>query len=124
MLEIVADEQRRAALADVWAREDAAPAPRPYTFLPAEGEGLHQIPVGPVHAGIIEPGHFRFSASGETVVRLEERLGYVHKGIEKRFESLTQGGNVDRDHRQPKPRASERHHCIEHETRNQASYRA
>ena len=54
----------------------------PYAFLGAEGEGLHQIPVGPVHAGIIEPGHFRFTANGETVVRLEERLGYVHKGIE------------------------------------------
>jgi Ni,Fe-hydrogenase III large subunit len=53
-----------------------------YPFLPAEGESLHQIPVGPVHAGIIEPGHFRFSAGGETVVRLEARLGYVHKGIE------------------------------------------
>ncbi|MDE2135767.1 MAG: NADH-quinone oxidoreductase subunit C [Alphaproteobacteria bacterium] len=53
-----------------------------YRFLPVEGEGLHQIPVGPVHAGIIEPGHFRFTASGETVVRLEERLGYAHKGIE------------------------------------------
>src|SRR5581483_10890741 len=52
----------------------------PYAFLGAEGESLHQIPVGPVHAGIIEPGHFRFTASGETVVRLEERLGYVHKG--------------------------------------------
>ena len=58
------------------------PAADPYVFLPVEGESLHQIPVGPVHAGIIEPGHFRFSASGETVVRLEERLGYVHKGIE------------------------------------------
>jgi len=46
-----------------------------YPFLGAEGDGLHQIPVGPVHAGIIEPGHFRFHASGETVVRLEERLG-------------------------------------------------
>jgi hypothetical protein len=56
--------------------------PAPYRFLSAEGESLHQIPVGPVHAGIIEPGHFRFTASGETVVRLEERLGYVHKGIE------------------------------------------
>jgi Ni,Fe-hydrogenase III large subunit len=53
-----------------------------YPFLPVDGEGLHQIPVGPVHAGIIEPGHFRFTASGETVVRLEERLGYVHKGID------------------------------------------
>ncbi len=56
-----------------------------YTFLPAEGPPLHQIPVGPVHAGIIEPGHFRFHANGETVVRLEERLGYVHKGIEGLF---------------------------------------
>ncbi len=56
-----------------------------YDFLPAEGEGLHQIPVGPVHAGIIEPGHFRFTANGEHVVRLEERLGYVHKGIEKQM---------------------------------------
>ena len=55
---------------------------RPYDFLAAEGEHLHQIPVGPVHAGIIEPGHFRFTAGGETVVRLEQRLGYVHKGIE------------------------------------------
>jgi Ni,Fe-hydrogenase III large subunit len=54
----------------------------PYRFLPVEGSGLHEIAVGPVHAGIIEPGHFRFTASGETVVRLEQRLGYTHKGIE------------------------------------------
>ena len=53
-----------------------------YAFLPVEGENLHRIPVGPVHAGIIEPGHFRFTAAGETIVRLEARLGYVHKGIE------------------------------------------
>jgi Ni,Fe-hydrogenase III large subunit/Ni,Fe-hydrogenase III component G len=65
--------------------------PKPYEFLPAEGEGLHQIPVGPVHAGIIEPGHFRFTANGEHVVRLEQRLGYVHKGIE----SLMQGATLD-----------------------------
>lgn len=64
----------------------------PYTFLPSEGENLHQIPVGPVHAGIIEPGHFRFTASGETVVRLEQRLGYVHKGIE----SLMSGATLDK----------------------------
>ena len=64
----------------------------PYRFLPAEGESLHQIPVGPVHAGIIEPGHFRFTANGETVVRLEERLGYVHKGIE----SLMAGASLER----------------------------
>ena len=65
--------------------------PKPYAFLPAEGEGLHQIPVGPVHAGIIEPGHFRFTANGEHVVRLEQRLGYVHKGIE----SLMRGATLD-----------------------------
>jgi Ni,Fe-hydrogenase III large subunit len=54
-----------------------------YDFLPVEGEELHQIAVGPVHAGIIEPGHFRFTASGETIVRLEARLGYAHKGTEE-----------------------------------------
>jgi Ni,Fe-hydrogenase III large subunit len=64
----------------------------PYPFLPAEGESLHQIPVGPVHAGIIEPGHFRFTANGETVVRLEERLGYVHKGID----ALMAGASLER----------------------------
>ena len=65
---------------------------RQYAFLPAEGQSLHQIPVGPVHAGIIEPGHFRFTANGETVVRLEERLGYVHKGTE----SLMAGASLER----------------------------
>jgi len=60
-----------------------------YPFVKVEGEGVHEIPVGPVHAGIIEPGHFRFSIVGERVLRLEERLGYVHKGIEKRFEGMT-----------------------------------
>ncbi len=65
--------------------------PPGYRFLPVEGESLHQIPVGPVHAGIIEPGHFRFTANGETVVRLEARLGYVHKGIE----SLMAGASME-----------------------------
>ena len=59
-----------------------------YPFVRVEGEGVHEIPVGPVHAGTIEPGHFRFSIVGEGVLRLEERLGYKHKGIEKRFEQL------------------------------------
>jgi Ni,Fe-hydrogenase III large subunit/Ni,Fe-hydrogenase III component G len=59
-----------------------------YAFVRVEGEGVHEIPVGPVHAGTIEPGHFRFSIVGEKVLRLEERLGYKHKGIEKRFESM------------------------------------
>jgi len=60
----------------------------PYPFVRVEGDGVHEIPVGPVHAGTIEPGHFRFSVVGEKVLRLEERLGYVHKGIEKRFEGM------------------------------------
>jgi Ni,Fe-hydrogenase III large subunit len=72
-------------------RRDAPPRSALYAFLPAAGEGLHQIPVGPVHAGIIEPGHFRFTANGETVVRLEQRLGYVHKGIE----ALMAGATLD-----------------------------
>jgi len=59
-----------------------------YPFVRVEGEGVHEIPVGPVHAGTIEPGHFRFSIVGEGVLRLEERLGYKHKGIEKRFEQM------------------------------------
>jgi Ni,Fe-hydrogenase III large subunit len=74
------------------ANPNALPAAAPYAFLPVEGESLHQIPVGPVHAGIIEPGHFRFTANGETVVRLEQRLGYVHKGIE----SLMVGADLER----------------------------
>lgn len=74
------------------ARPQPPAAASSYRFLAAEGESLHQIPVGPVHAGIIEPGHFRFTASGETVVRLEERLGYVHKGIE----GLMAGATIER----------------------------
>ena len=59
-----------------------------YHFLRVEGDGVHEIAVGPVHAGIIEPGHFRFSVVGEKVLKLEERLGYVHKGIERRFTEM------------------------------------
>jgi len=65
------------------------PADEAYAFVKVEGEGVHEIPVGPVHAGIIEPGHFRFQVVGEKVLRLEERLAYVHKGIEKRFEAMS-----------------------------------
>jgi Ni,Fe-hydrogenase III large subunit len=79
--------------APLGARTAAAPRdPADYPFQPVHGHGLHQIPVGPVHAGIIEPGHFRFTANGETVARLEERLGYVHKGID----GLLIGADVER----------------------------
>ena len=93
----------------------AAPSAKasPMTFLAAEATGasLHQIPVGPVHAGIIEPGHFRFHANGETVVRLEARLGYTHKGIEAlmvgrkpRRGGAARGAALRRQHRRPFPR--------------------
>jgi Ni,Fe-hydrogenase III large subunit len=59
-----------------------------YPFVRVEGDGVHEIAVGPVHAGVIEPGHFRFSVVGEKVLRLEQRLGYTHKGIEQRMTQL------------------------------------
>jgi Ni,Fe-hydrogenase III large subunit/Ni,Fe-hydrogenase III component G len=66
-----------------------------YPFRRVEGEGIHEITVGPVHAGIIEPGHFRFSVEGETVINLESRLYFVHKGIEKLFETRTPAAGVE-----------------------------
>jgi Ni,Fe-hydrogenase III large subunit/Ni,Fe-hydrogenase III component G len=60
----------------------------PYPFVPVAGDGVHEVAVGPVHAGTIEPGRFHVSVVGEKVLRLEERLGYTHKGVAKRFESL------------------------------------
>ncbi|MBI5676678.1 MAG: NADH-quinone oxidoreductase subunit C [Nitrospirae bacterium] len=81
---------------DAWPLRKSFDASKPmprvfgeYKFVRAEGEGVYEIPVGPVHAGIIEPGHFRFQAVGEDILNLEERLGYVHKGIEKKFELLS-----------------------------------
>ncbi|MDD3528519.1 MAG: NADH-quinone oxidoreductase subunit C [Gallionellaceae bacterium] len=73
-------------------RKDYAAAtvnePDAYAFVRVEGDGPHEIPVGPIHAGTIEPGHFRFTIIGDRVLRLEERLGYTHKGTEKRFEGM------------------------------------
>ncbi|WP_248961478.1 hydrogenase large subunit [Sphaerisporangium perillae] len=72
-------------------RADAGPPPAfgdpegPYPFVTVEGPGVYEIPVGPVHAGLIEPGHFRFSVVGETILKLKARLWFVHKGIEKLF---------------------------------------
>jgi len=65
-----------------------------YQFQKIEGEGIYEIPVGPIHAGIIEPGHFRFSVAGESIVYLEPRLGYTHKGSEKLFEVLSLNDKV------------------------------
>ncbi|QLL09015.1 NADH-quinone oxidoreductase subunit C [Mycobacterium vicinigordonae] len=57
-----------------------------FPFVTVDGPGVYEIPVGPVHAGLIEPGHFRFSVIGESVLRLKARLWFVHRGIEKLFE--------------------------------------
>jgi len=86
------------AVTDMPTEQPAASQPEldDYPFVRVEGQGVHEIAVGPVHAGIIEPGHFRFSIVGEKVLRLEQRFGYTHKGIEKRFEnmSLAQGAKL------------------------------
>ena len=73
-------------------RRDAGPMPAmrsdagPYPFVQVEGPGVYEIPVGPVHAGLIEPGHFRFSVVGETILSMKARLWFVHRGIERLFE--------------------------------------
>jgi Ni,Fe-hydrogenase III large subunit/Ni,Fe-hydrogenase III component G len=73
-------------------RRDAGPPPAmvddagPYPFVEVQGAGVYEIPVGPVHAGLIEPGHFRFSVVGETILKMKARLWFVHKGIERLFE--------------------------------------
>ncbi len=70
-------------------RSDAGPPPpfgatdEPFQFLTVQGPGVYEIPVGPVHAGVIEPGHFRLSVVGETILKLKARLWFTHKGIEK-----------------------------------------
>ena len=76
-------------LKDATLRQDFSDDGEPYPFRRVEGEGVYEITVGPVHAGIIEPGHFRFSVEGETIINLESRMYFVHKGIEKLFESAT-----------------------------------
>jgi Ni,Fe-hydrogenase III large subunit/Ni,Fe-hydrogenase III component G len=100
-------DMRRLPLHQFWPAEyhpllkDASPPEQfiddgsPYPFRRVEGEGLHEITVGPVHAGIIEPGHFRFSVEGETIINLESRLYFVHKGIEKLFETMTHTTGVE-----------------------------
>ena len=82
-------------------RRDADPTPRfdldvgSFPFLEVAGDGVYEIPVGPVHAGLIEPGHFRFSVVGETILRLKARLWFVHRGIEKLFEGRRPGDGIE-----------------------------
>lgn len=67
----------------------------PYPFRAVEGAGVYEIPVGPVHAGLIEPGHFRFSVVGETILKLKPRLWFVYKGIEKLFQGRAANDGVE-----------------------------
>jgi hypothetical protein len=81
-------------------RTDAGPPPAfadtgPYPFLTVEGPGVYEIPVGPVHAGLMEPGHFRFSVVGETILKLKARLWFTHRGVEKLFHARSATGAVD-----------------------------
>lgn len=81
-------------------RHDAGPpgdfaAAGHFPFLTVDGAGVYEIPVGPVHAGLIEPGHFRFSVVGESVLRLKARLWFVHRGIERLFHGRAAGAAVD-----------------------------
>lgn len=75
-------------------RRDATTSPRftpdvdSYPFVAVEGQGVYEIPVGPVHAGLIEPGHFRFSVVGETILQVKARLWFLHRGIEKIFHGI------------------------------------
>jgi Ni,Fe-hydrogenase III large subunit/Ni,Fe-hydrogenase III component G len=66
-----------------------------FPFLEVEGGGVYEIPVGPVHAGVIEPGHFRFSVVGETILRMKARLWFVHRGIEKLFEGRRPADGIE-----------------------------
>lgn len=81
-------------------RRDAGPAPpmrtdaEPFPFVPVEGPGVYEIPVGPVHAGLIEPGHFRFFVVGETILKMKARLWFVHRGVERLFEGRPVGDGV------------------------------
>ncbi len=81
-------------------RKDAGPREfsddgRPFPFQQVGGEGVYEIPVGPVHAGVIEPGHFRFSVVGETIIDMKSRFYFTHKGTEKLFEGRTPAGGVE-----------------------------
>lgn len=74
-------------------RQNAGPPPPftrndPFPFVQVEGDGVYEVPVGPVHAGLIEPGHFRFSVVGESVIKLKARLWFTHRGVEKLFEGV------------------------------------
>ena len=107
---LVPDARRRRTAA-----ADSPTTTEPYPFLTVEGTGVYEIPVGPVHAGLIEPGHFRFSVVGETILKLKARLWFVHRGVEKLFEGRParrrvrpRRTNLRRHRRRPRPRLQPR----------------
>ena len=69
--------------------------PGTFPFLDVEGDGVYEIPVGPVHAGLIEPGHFRFYVVGETILRMKARLWFVHRGVERLFEGRDPAAGIE-----------------------------
>lgn len=72
-----------------------APDTGAFPFLEVAGQGVYEVPVGPVHAGLIEPGHFRFSVHGETIIRMKARLWYLHRGLERLFEGRSPQAGVE-----------------------------
>ena len=75
---------------DVFGNNYRVDIPGKYNYFQVQGESIHEVAVGPVHAGIIEPGHFRFLCSGEEVLHLEIQLGYQHRGIEQMLTEVPQ----------------------------------
>ena len=80
---------------DLGSRPEFEPDVGSFPFIEAEGTGIYEIPIGPVHAGVIEPGHFRFSVVGETILRMKSRLWFLHRGIEKLFEGKAPAAGVE-----------------------------
>lgn len=82
-------------------RSDADPTPRfdsdigSFPFVEVAGDGVYEIPVGPIHAGLIEPGHFRFWVVGETILRMKARLWFLHRGVEKLFEGRQPANGIE-----------------------------
>ena len=87
-LKMVRYHQNYSGLEDIFGNNYEEDIPGNYPYFKVQGESIHEVAVGPVHAGIIEPGHFRFQCAGEEVLHLEIQLGYQHRGVEKMLPTL------------------------------------
>jgi hypothetical protein len=85
-------------LTDVFRQRLHEDIPGNYDYYSVDGEEIHEVAVGPVHAGVIEPGHFRFNCIGERVLNLEIQLGYQHRGIETLMQVMPNGCPSGRKH--------------------------